>query len=137
MTKATAPTTRVAIVGGGWAGMSAAVDLASRNIPVSVFEAANTLGGRARRVEVNGLALDNGLHILAGAYRETLRMIQIVNSSDENTRLLRLPLQLRVEPDFWMRAPRLPSPLHVAAALIFARGLSLSAKLAAGKITSA
>ncbi len=111
--------------------MSAAVELASRNIPVSVFEAANILGGRARRVEIKGLALDNGLHILAGAYRETLRMIRTVNGPDESALLLRLPLQLRVEPDFRMRAPRLPRPLHVAAALVFASGLNLPSKLAA------
>ncbi len=131
VTKATAQTTRVAIVGGGWAGMSAAVELTLRKIPVSVFEAANTLGGRARRVETNGLALDNGLHILVGAYDETLRMVRIVNGRDESTVLLRLPLNLRVEPDFRMRAPRLPRPLHIAAAVMFARGLSLAAKMAA------
>ncbi|KPK34557.1 MAG: hypothetical protein AMJ66_03500 [Betaproteobacteria bacterium SG8_40] len=111
--------------------MSAAVELASRNIPVSVFEAANTLGGRARRVETNGIALDNGLHILVGAYGETLRIIRTVSGPDESAHLLRLPLQLRVEPDFRMRAPRLPRPLHVAAALAFARGLDFPAKLAA------
>jgi squalene-associated FAD-dependent desaturase len=111
--------------------MSAAVELASQNIPVSVFEAANTLGGRARRVETNGLALDNGLHILVGAYGETLRMIRAVNGSDESARLLRSPLNLRVEPHFRLRAPRLPRPLHVAAALLFARGLNLAEKLAA------
>ncbi len=53
--------------------MAAAVELAERRVPVTVFEASRTLGGRARRVDVNGLALDNGLHILIGAYRETLQ----------------------------------------------------------------
>jgi phytoene dehydrogenase-like protein len=43
--------------------MAAAVELAERGVPVTVFEASRTLGGRARRVEVNGVALDNGLHI--------------------------------------------------------------------------
>src|SRR6266403_1947213 len=49
---------RVAIVGGGYAGMAAAAELARRDIPVTVFEAARTLGGRARRVEINGMTLD-------------------------------------------------------------------------------
>ena len=51
---------KVAVIGGGYAGMAAAATLAERRIPITVFEAARTLGGRARRVEYQGLALDNG-----------------------------------------------------------------------------
>jgi len=60
--------THVAIVGGGYAGMAAAATLAERGIAVTVYEAARQLGGRARCVEYRGVALDNGLHILIGAY---------------------------------------------------------------------
>jgi len=70
--------TKVGVVGGGYAGMAAAVTLAQRGIPVIVFESAKVLGGRARRVEYQGLPLDNGQHICIGAYRETLRLIQEV-----------------------------------------------------------
>ena len=124
-------TRSVAIIGGGWAGMSAAVELAAHGIPVTVFEAARTLGGRARRVEMDGAVLDNGLHILIGAYSETLRVIEKVSIAGQPPKLLRLPLQLRVDPGFQMRAPRLPAPLHAAAALVFARGLAITEKLAA------
>jgi len=124
-------TTRVAIIGGGWAGMAAAVDLAAQEIPVTVFEAAQMLGGRARRVVSHGENLDNGLHILIGAYSETMRMIRLVNGSGKTRGLLRLPLQLRIEPGFRLRAWPLPRPLHIAAALLFARGLGITAKLAA------
>jgi predicted NAD/FAD-binding protein len=62
---------RVAIIGAGYAGMAAAAELAARGIPVTVFEASRTLGGRARRVESHGYPLDNGQHILVGAYVET------------------------------------------------------------------
>lgn len=111
--------------------MSAAVELAASGIPVTVFEAARTLGGRARRVDMDGVTLDNGLHILIGAYSEALHMIDKVGVAGQPSKLLRLPLQLRVETDFEMRAPRLPAPLHVATALAFARGLGVSEKLAA------
>ncbi len=121
----------VAVIGGGWAGMAAAVELASRAVPVTVFEAARSLGGRARRVDMDGIALDNGLHILIGAYSETLGAIEKVSVAGQEPKLLRLPLQLRVEPGFHLRAPRLPAPLHVASALVFARGLGLAGKLAA------
>ncbi len=116
---------RVAIIGGGYAGMAAAVTLAEGHVPVTVFEAGPTLGGRARRVEINGVTLDNGLHILIGAYRETLRLIaQVQPSSTDN--LLRLPLDWYLHQHLHLRAPKLPAPLHLAAALLTAKGASLS-----------
>jgi uncharacterized protein with NAD-binding domain and iron-sulfur cluster len=72
---------RIAIVGGGWAGMAAAVTLAAAGRPVTVFEAATTLGGRARRVDVHGHAVDNGQHILLGAYGQTLSLLRTVQRS--------------------------------------------------------
>lgn len=125
----------VAIIGGGYAGMAAAVELASRNIPVTVFEAAPVPGGRARRVDLNRTALDNGLHILIGAYSETLRLIEQVAPGRDH--FLRLPLDLRIHQRFRLRAPALPAPLHVAVALFTARGLSLADKLAAARFMQA
>ena len=124
-------TTRVAIIGGGWAGMTAATVLATHDIASTVFEAAQTLGGRARRVAFQGENLDNGLHILIGGYSETLRMIRLANEPGRSQGLLRQPLQLRVEPGFRLHAWPLPRPLNVAAALLFASGLGIPAKLAA------
>ena len=74
----------VAVLGGGYAGMAAAATLAERGIPVTVYEAAAHLGGRARRVEYNGATLDNGLHVLIGACRETLRLVNQVNGDGKN-----------------------------------------------------
>ena len=68
----------VAVIGGGYAGMAAAVTLAGSGVNITLFEAARILGGRARRVEHHGLALDNGLHILIGAYSELQRLVQTV-----------------------------------------------------------
>ena len=82
----------VAIIGGGYAGMAAAVALAARGLPVSVFESARQLGGRARGVLHNGTMLDNGQHLLLGCYRQTLRMIEQVGGNIEKD-FLRLPLQ--------------------------------------------
>ena len=111
----------VAVIGGGYAGMAAAVTLAERNIPVTVYEAGPMLGGRARRVEINGVTLDNGLHILIGAYRETLRLIAKVHSSPAGA-LLRLPLDWTMHQRLHLRAPALPAPLHLLAALLTATG---------------
>jgi len=121
----------VAIVGGGYAGMAAATEIARAGLPVTVFEAARVLGGRARRVETDAARLDNGLHILLGAYRETLRLIDIVRKPGEAAGLLRLPLQLTIHPAFRLHAPRLLAPLHLLGALLCAKGLRLRERIAA------
>lgn len=120
----------VAVVGGGYAGMAAAVTLAQAGVTVTVYEAGPQLGGRARRVTVNDVALDNGLHILLGAYSETLRLMDLVGADPEQS-LMRLPLQWQIHRHFSMRAPRLPAPLHLIVALLTVRGASWGERLAA------
>ncbi len=88
---------------------------------MTVYEAARQLGGRARRVEHRDVALDNGLHILIGAYTETLRLIELVNPAHAQA-LLRLPLDWHVHSEFHLRASRLPAPLHLLVGLLRARG---------------
>jgi hydroxysqualene dehydroxylase len=63
------PKRSIAIIGGGVAGLAAAVTLANANESVTVFETHEQLGGRAKGIEYNGHTLDNGQHILLGAYR--------------------------------------------------------------------
>lgn len=121
---------KVAVIGGGYAGMAAAVTLAQHHIPVTVFEAAPRLGGRARGVAYHDIALDNGLHILIGAYRETLRLIELVNR-DAGRALLRLPLDWHMHGHFRLRASFLPAPLHLALGLLTARGAAPGERMAA------
>jgi hydroxysqualene dehydroxylase len=59
---------RVAVIGAGWAGLAAAVEATQRGNVVTLFEMAPQVGGRAREVMWGGTALDNGQHILIGAY---------------------------------------------------------------------
>lgn len=121
---------RVAVVGAGYAGMAAAVSLAERNIPVTVFESGPVPGGRARRVRVSSGAesseLDNGQHILIGAYAELFRLMRTVGVPDDA--VLRLPLTLRYADGFRLSAPRLPSRLGLLAGIVSARGLPLAEK---------
>jgi len=134
---------KVAIIGGGWAGCAAGVELAKNGHRVTLFEVAHTLGGRARRVEIDGKALDNGQHILLGAYKETLRLMRLVGIDSDAT-LLRLPLQMRYPPphansaggmDFI--APRLPAPFHLLGALLCAKGLASADKMALARFNTA
>jgi squalene-associated FAD-dependent desaturase len=129
---------QVAVVGGGWAGCAAAVELAHAGSKVTLFEAARTLGGRARAVETRGRTLDNGQHILLGAYRDTLRLLARVGV-DPGRAFLRLPLQMRYPAgaggmDFV--APRLPAPLHMLVALLRSKGLAREDKLALARFTT-
>lgn len=90
---------RLAVVGAGWAGLAAAVAATGRGHAVTLYEAARTAGGRARSLVLPGpdgqpLTLDNGQHILIGAYRDTLQLMEQVGVRPAEV-LLRLPLALR------------------------------------------
>ena len=124
---------RVAVVGGGWAGCAAALTLAEAGVAVTLFEASRTLGGRARAVELEGQPLDNGQHILLGAYEQTLRLIEHLHPAAPRSNLWHLPLALDQPPDFSLTCPRLPAPLHLLAGLLGARGLGWRDKLAAAR----
>jgi squalene-associated FAD-dependent desaturase len=126
---------RVAIVGAGYAGMAAAVTLASRGVPVTVFESGPVPGGRARRVTTGGHELDNGQHILVGAYTELFRLMGTVGVPQEA--VLRLPLELRYAKDFSFRALSLPAPLDLALGLLLAKGVPFSERLGAARFLSA
>lgn len=63
------------IVGGGWSGLAAAIEL-SPHYDVQIFEAGAILGGRARSVRWQNLDVDNGQHLMLGAYRQMLDLMQ-------------------------------------------------------------
>lgn len=121
----------VAVIGGGCAGLAAAARLAEHNIPVTLFEASHQLGGRARGVNWNNRRLDNGQHIMLGAYRETLRLLDLAGV-EQCRAMLRIPLKLSIPGEFGLSACRLmPAPLHILFGLLLAKGLSLGERLAA------
>ncbi len=111
---------RLAVVGGGWAGLAAAIEATQGGDRVTLFEMAPTLGGRARSIPMGAGAerttLDNGQHILIGAYRETLRLMREVGA-DPDAALLRTPLTLIDGSGSGLRLPGGP------ALLAFARGV--------------
>lgn len=88
------------IIGGGWSGLAAAVRLSQQGQQVHLLESAKQLGGRARTVEWRGLQVDNGQHLLIGAYRHTLSMLADI-SADESQIFSRLPLDISIlDPDY-------------------------------------
>lgn len=130
---------RVAIVGAGWAGCAAAVEAAGNGFDVTLFEASRLLGGRARKTEIEGLTLDNGQHILLGAYSKTLKMMERVGI-DPDAAFLRLPLQMHYPPGSGamnFETPRLPAPLHLAVGLFRTKGLGWEDKIALARFFTA
>lgn len=122
------PLQRVAVVGGGWAGLAAAVRVAHEGHHVTVFEASRSWGGRARSVTVQPadgppLVLDNGQHILIGAYTDTLRLMEMVGV-DTRSAFVRLPLRLTYPDGQGLALPDWPAPLDVLAGVIGAQGWS-------------
>ena len=121
---------RAAVIGGGYAGFAAAVTLAAAGHKVVVFEAARTLGGRARRVEACGTTVDNGAHILLGAYRQTIALLREVHGPGAEHELLdRRRLVVEQPGVFRLRTPGLPAPWHLAAGLLTMRGVSRRERL--------
>lgn len=147
----TSPTLRVAVIGAGWAGCAAAVELAHYGQAVTLIESTRMPGGRARLIQANGTSvkssldrnagissLDNGQHILLGAYSETLRLMKRIGVS-ASQKLLKLPLQMCYPPHsgaMQFKAANLPAPFHLMIGLIRAKGLDRNDKMALARFAS-
>ena len=122
---------KIAVVGAGWAGCAAAVEATRLGHRVTVFEASRAPGGRARRVAatVGGqpVTLDNGQHILIGAYAQTLQLMKDVGV-DPEAALIRLPLTLQFPDGSGLKLPFWPVPLDAFAGILAARGWSWADK---------
>ena len=131
---------RVAVVGGGWAGLAAAIGATQAGQQVTLFEAAHQWGGRARALpcrlsDGSEVTLDNGQHILIGAYSETLALMRQVGVNPDAT-LHRLPLSMLFPDGEGLRLPDWPMPFDVLAGILGARGWSLADKWSLLRTTS-
>lgn len=111
----------VSIIGGGFAGLAAAVFLDNLGFEVTLFEKKPILGGRtyAFRDKKTGDFVDNGQHLLIGAYHETLKLLGNIGS----TRYLKIPEKTEValvsdlNKNLTFTLPKLPIPLNLLAGL--------------------
>jgi squalene-associated FAD-dependent desaturase len=123
------------VVGAGYAGMAAAVTLVARGAQVTVLESGLVPGGRARRVESRGESLDNGQHILIGAYATLFGLMRTVGVPADA--VLRMPLELRYVDGVSLRRLYLPAPLGLLGGLLLARRLPWREKLGAVRFMAA
>jgi len=124
---------RVIVVGGGWAGLSCAYALTRWGYPVTLLEAAPQWGGRARTIQWAslGLALDNGQHILLGAYEQFLHILRELGQ-DTKPLFQRVPLGFRIETanrvcEFQSQA-KWPAPWNLVMGFMKAKGWTLGEK---------
>lgn len=118
----------VIVIGGGFAGLSAATQLAERGCRVTVLEGRQVLGGRAYSFKDTqmGDSVDNGQHLFMGCYRETLTLLSRLGALD------RLPFQRNLKVEFRGDPRRtallscwpLPSPWHLLSGFFRLRTLS-------------
>ncbi len=114
--------------------MAAAVQLQQQGQHVHIYEASRIWGGRARALALHGpegqaWTVDNGQHILIGAYQACLQMMQTVGV-DASTALLRLPLDLRYVDGLGLQLPDCSPPWDAALGIARAKGWSWREKLA-------
>jgi squalene-associated FAD-dependent desaturase len=130
---------KVVVVGGGFAGLAAAIRLQERRHEVLLLERRGVLGGRATsfRDAVTGDDVDNGTHLMVGAYKETLDLITRAGARD----LLHVQDNLRIdyvdERGFTsLRCPPVSAPLHLLFGLLGLR-VPWSVKLQAARLALA
>jgi squalene-associated FAD-dependent desaturase len=126
---------RVAVVGGGLAGITAALDAAAAGASVTLVEVRRRLGGAAYSVEREGLVMDNGQHVFlrcCTAYRGLLERL----GSTHRVRLqerLEIPVLSPGRAPTTIRRSSLRAPLHLAGALLGYPRLALAQRLAAAR----
>lgn len=128
------PEKPVVVVGGGWSGLATACYLAEQNIPVTLIESAKQLGGRARKSTSRTQVLDNGQHLMLGAYSEMLNLLERIGV-EEDAVFLRTPQHLKLFHAKYlhtlidMKLPALPKPYNLLFGLLSCKGLSIKEKI--------
>lgn len=128
----------VLIIGGGFAGLAAAVDLAEQGKRVLLLERRNFLGGRAYSFpdKLTGDTIDNGQHLMMGCYHHTLKFLEKIGASHK------VKFQPNPRVDFLSEAdghasfacPSLPAPLHLLAGLSRLKTISWGDRLNALRV---
>ncbi len=129
---------RVVVIGGGLAGITAAVDLRDAGLAVTLLEARPWLGGATSSFSRAGLEVDTGQHVFlrcCTCYQELLARLGMTGSVTIQDRFDITVLS----PDGQARLRRsaLPAPLHLAGALARYSLLPLSDRLRAGRAVAA
>jgi hydroxysqualene dehydroxylase len=126
---------RVLVIGGGLAGIAAALDCAAAGASVTLVEVRRRLGGAAYSFEREGLQMDNGQHVFlrcCSAYRSLLARLDSERLTNVQERL-EIPVLKPGSKPTVLRRGALPAPLQLAGALARYPHLSFSERLGAAR----
>ncbi|MCP3852445.1 MAG: NAD(P)-binding protein [Gammaproteobacteria bacterium] len=126
----------VCIIGAGWSGLACAVKLCQHGYKVTLLESSKHEGGRARNVTfkhfMTNQAMDNGQHIMLGAYHSTLKLFKQIGIQEKDA-LFRQSLELNLyskdHPFIRLKSSKLPAPLNLLYAFLKMHGLTLNERL--------
>lgn len=125
-------TQSVCIIGGGFAGLAAAVFLDSLGVKVTLLERKPILGGRtyAFKDKKTDSWVDNGQHLLMGAYHQTLMLLQNIGATHALSiqKRINVPLITDQGQTDQFQLPSLPSPFNLALGLVRLKGLGFKDK---------
>ncbi|TDW92849.1 squalene-associated FAD-dependent desaturase [Kribbella pratensis] len=125
---------RVAVIGGGLAGITAALELADAGCAVALFEARPKLGGLTHSFERHGRWIDNGQHVFLRCCTSYLRLLDRLGVRDQVQLQRRLDVPVRSGLHSGVgriRRNGMPAPLHLGPALASYRWLSVAERVAA------
>jgi squalene-associated FAD-dependent desaturase len=131
--------TRIVVVGGGLAGIAAALDCARAGSEVTLLESRGRLGGAAYSFTRDGILADNGQHVFlrcCTAYRELLEQIDAADLVTLQPRLS-IPVLAPGGKIAWLRRTGLPAPLHLAGSLVRYRFLSVAQRVSLARAMQA
>ena len=126
---------KVAVIGGGLAGLAAAYELGKFNYQVELYEKRDILGGKwSSWQDEDGDWLETGLHVFFGAYQEIFELMQelkIYDRIDWKEHVLTYTLDRGERFEF--RTIKLPSPFHLLPAVFQNHYFNIREKLSLAK----
>jgi squalene-associated FAD-dependent desaturase len=130
---------RAIVVGGGLAGIAAALELADGGAQVTLLEARPRLGGATFSFERDGRLLDNGQHVALRCCTVYLAFLERIGASDRLALQprLRVPVLRPGKPEAELARNGLPTPLHLLPTLLRYAPLSLRDRLGAVRAAAA
>lgn len=122
---------RVAVVGAGLAGLSAATALKRSGVHVEVFERSRLLGGRATSFEIDGRVVDNGQHVYLACCTEFIRFVRDagMESALRTQERFDVVVYSKAGARSELRAAALPAPFHLLASFAGYAHLTAGGKL--------
>ncbi|HUA41246.1 MAG TPA: hydroxysqualene dehydroxylase HpnE [Streptosporangiaceae bacterium] len=127
---------RVVVIGGGLAGITAAIGLRDAGVAVTLLESRPRLGGAASSYARAGMMIDNGQHVFLGccsSYQGLLARLGVTDQVAIQDRFDVTVLSGTGAGPARLRRNGLPSPLHLAGALAGYPLLSLAERARVGR----